>query len=69
MIGNHIVDFVCIEKRLIIELDGSQHEGSAHDARRDAWSRGEGFAILRFWNNDINAALDGMPLAILEKLK
>ncbi|MDE2446085.1 MAG: endonuclease domain-containing protein [Alphaproteobacteria bacterium] len=68
-IGNYIVDFVCFEKKLIIELDGSQHEGSTHDAKRDAWLRAEGFTILRFWNNDINAALDGTLLAILEKLK
>ena len=57
-IGKYIVDFVCLERRLIVELDGSQHEGSLHDAKRDAWLRTQNFRVLRFWNIDINQALD-----------
>jgi very-short-patch-repair endonuclease len=68
-IGKYIVDFVCLERRLIVELDGSQHEGSLHDAKRDAWLRAQNFRVLRFWNVDINQALDGTLLAILEALK
>jgi very-short-patch-repair endonuclease len=68
-VGKYIVDFVCLERRLIVELDGSQHEGSLHDAKRDAWLRAQNFRILRFWNVDINQALDGTLLAILEALK
>ena len=68
-IGKYIVDFVCLERRLIAELDGSQHEGSAHDAMRDAWLKSQHFRILRFWNIDINQALDGTLLAILDALK
>ena len=67
-IGKYIVDFVCLERRLIVELDGSQHEGSLHDAKRDAWLRTQNFRVLRFWNIDINQALDGTLLAILEAL-
>jgi very-short-patch-repair endonuclease len=68
-IGKYIVDFLCLERRLIIELDGSQHDGSARDEIRDAWLRSQGFKILRFWNIDINQALDGTLLAILDALK
>jgi very-short-patch-repair endonuclease len=68
-IGKYIVDFVCLERRLIIELDGSQHEGSSSDPTRDAWLKTQGFRILRFWNININQALDGTLLAILDALK
>ncbi len=68
-IGKYIVDFVCLESRLIVELDGSQHEGSLRDSKRDAWLRAQNFRVLRFWNIDINQALDGTLLAILEALK
>ncbi len=49
----YIVDFVCLERRLIIEADGAQHAESEHDIRRDAFLAREGFSVLRFWNNDI----------------
>jgi very-short-patch-repair endonuclease len=53
-LGNYIVDFVCLEKRLIVELDGGQHaEQSDYDARRDAWLSQQDFSVLRFWNNDV----------------
>jgi len=55
VIGAFIVDFVNFEQRLIIEADGSQHIGNEHDVRRSAWLEGEGFRILRFWNDDILA--------------
>ncbi len=53
-IGVYIVDFVCFEIKLIIELDGSQHiEEKEKDAARDSWLKLQGFTVLRFWNNDI----------------
>jgi len=53
-IGADIVDFVCHEKKVIIEVDGGQHsEGQEKDRERDNWFRSEGFRILRFWNNDV----------------
>lgn len=67
-LGKYIVDFICFEKRLIIQLDGSQHEDSAHDAIRDAWLNSQNFRVLRFWNIDINQALDGTLLSILSAL-
>ena len=52
-IGPYIVDFVCRREKLIVEADGDHHEFSAHDERRDAFLRGRGYTILRFWNDDI----------------
>jgi very-short-patch-repair endonuclease len=50
---NFILDFVCFEKRFIIEIDGSQHASSARDASREAFLIAEGFRIVRYWNNDV----------------
>ena len=53
-IGTYIVDFVCIEKRLIIELDGGQHmDNQIYDTKRTDWLMTHEFKVLRFWNNDI----------------
>ena len=53
-IGKYIVDFVCLEKRLIIELDGGQHlDNQKYDMERTAWLNASGFKVLRFWNNDV----------------
>ena len=49
----YIVDFICLERRLIIEVDGSQHAESGSDLRRSAFLTREGFSVLRFWNNDV----------------
>jgi very-short-patch-repair endonuclease len=49
-IGPYIVDFICFEHKLIIEVDGGQHAESEADRRRDEWLRSEGYLVLRFWN-------------------
>jgi very-short-patch-repair endonuclease len=59
---NFILDFVCFEKRMIIEIDGSQHASSERDATRDAVLTSEGFRIERYWNNDVLQ----QPLSVLE---
>ena len=53
-IGPYIVDFVCFEHTLIIEIDGGQHgdEVSADQARSN-WLQAQGFTVLRFWNNEV----------------
>ena len=53
VIGRYIVDFVCYEKRLIIEVDGGQHADRKIDLVRDNWLKKQGFNILRFWNNEV----------------
>jgi len=68
-IGSYIVDFVCYEPRLIIELDGGQHASNqSYDAKRDAWLRGEGFAVLRFWNNEVIKNTGGVLETILNHI-
>jgi very-short-patch-repair endonuclease len=67
-IGTYIADFVCFSQRLIVEVDGSQHESSTHDQKRDAWLEAEGFRVLRLWNNDVLKSLDYSMLAILNAL-
>ncbi|MBI4311255.1 MAG: endonuclease domain-containing protein [Chloroflexi bacterium] len=55
-IGKYVVDFVCLEKRLVIELDGSQHlEQQAYDADRTKWLESEVYGVLRFWDNEVFA--------------
>jgi len=53
-IGKYIVDFVCLEQRLIIELDGGQHAvNQDYDRSRSEWLRSQGFKVIRFWNHDV----------------
>jgi very-short-patch-repair endonuclease len=52
-IGAYVVDFICLDARLIVEVDGGQHADSGGDEMRDAWLRSQGFTVLRFWNNDV----------------
>ncbi|HAT4674618.1 TPA: endonuclease domain-containing protein, partial [Legionella pneumophila] len=53
-IGAYIVDFVYLEKQLVIELDGSQHmDNKIYDTKRTDWLMTNGFKVLRFWNHDV----------------
>jgi very-short-patch-repair endonuclease len=63
-IGRYTVDFVCRERRLVIEVDGGQHATDARDAERDRWLVDQGYRVLRFWNNDV---LDNLP-GVLETI-
>jgi very-short-patch-repair endonuclease len=65
-LGSYIVDFVCVEHLLIIEIDGGQHaEQVEYDQRRDAWLRSQGYTVLRFWNNEVIQQLEG----VLEQIR
>ncbi len=71
-IGPYVVDFVCHEARLVVEVDGSQHgeqRGLAHDAVRDSWLATRGYRVLRFWNNDVLSNIDGVAEALLSALR
>ena len=59
-----ILDFVCFERRIVIEIDGSQHASSARDAAREDVLMAEGFRIARYWNNDVLL----QPSAVLEDI-
>lgn len=67
-IDHYIADFVCVQRRLIIEADGGQHCESTGDARRDAYLQSQGFRILRFWNSDIFDNEEGVLTSILDAL-
>lgn len=59
-VGRYIVDFVCVDARLVAELDGSQHLDSISDPLRDAWLRSQDFRVLRFWNDDVLQRTDAV---------
>ncbi len=59
-IGHFIVDFACIEQKLIIEADGGQHADNSADKRRTEWLNSQGWHVVRFWNNDILANINGV---------
>ncbi|KQS88459.1 MULTISPECIES: endonuclease domain-containing protein [unclassified Rhizobium] len=68
-LNGYILDLVCFEARLIIEVDGFQHAENVGDAVRDALFQNEGFRILRFWNEEIVKNLDGVCLTISSELR
>ena len=68
VIGHYIVDFVCFEKLLVIEIDGGQHADSDEDIIRDRWLKAEGFNVLRFWNHDVLGNREGVLEKIRERL-
>ena len=63
------MDFVCLESRLVIELDGGQHlESVEYDAARTAYLNNYGYSVIRFWNNQVLAEINGVKEAILMAL-
>ena len=66
-IGPYIVDFVCLERRVIVEVDGGQHaEQVPYDAHRTRWLETQGYRVLRFWNNEVLAHTQAVTQAILD---
>jgi very-short-patch-repair endonuclease len=68
-IGKYIGDFVCFERGLVVELDGSQHvERSEKDESRTIWLNSQGFTVIRFWNNlifeDLDSVLETIGIAL-----
>ena len=69
-IGSYITDFACIEEKIIIELDGGQHqEQQEHDEQRTAFLQAHGWQVVRFWNNDVLNNVDGVVFTIAGHLK
>jgi very-short-patch-repair endonuclease len=69
-LGNYIADFACLSPKLIVELDGSQHQVRAdYDAQRDAFFRAQGFGVLRFPTDAPFVNLEGVLTVIFEQLK
>jgi very-short-patch-repair endonuclease len=69
-IGKYIVDFVCHEQRVIVEVDGGQHsENTEQDSIRDKWFGEQGYKILRFWNNEVLTNIEGVLEVIRDNCK
>jgi very-short-patch-repair endonuclease len=58
-IGPYVVDFVCREKRLVIDIDGGQHADSG-DATRDQWLANHSYRVIRLWNNEVLENIEGV---------
>lgn len=71
IIGNYIVDFYCHSKKLVVELDGSQHygpDGAEYDRRRDGFLRDRGLTVLRYSNSDVDRRFRSVCEDILKHL-
>ena len=67
-VGPYIVDFVCFEKRVIVELDGGQHsERIVSDGKRSAWLQSQEFRMLRFWNHEVLQNLEAVTGVIFRE--
>ncbi|MEO8065849.1 MAG: DUF559 domain-containing protein [Candidatus Doudnabacteria bacterium] len=72
VIGYYIVDFCCFEKKLVIELDGGQHnedENRQNDHERTEFLKSQGFKVIRFWNNELDENLEGVLETIFNNLE
>ena len=67
-IGSYVVDFCCIERCLIVEIDGGQHSPEA-DAERSRALEGAGYRVVRFWNNEVQDNLEGVLTSLLAELE
>ena len=66
-IGSYIADFVCLQKHIIIEIDGGQHnqpEDIEYDKRRTSYLNSKGYTVVRFWNHEINTNIEGVYLKL-----
>ena len=68
-VGPYIVDFICINEKLVIELDGGQHQQQQdYDAKRTAFLEQSGYRVLRFWDDDVLLKRDSVMQVIFETL-
>jgi len=64
-VGSYFADFLCHERKIIIELDGGQHaEQAAYDEKRTRFLRKQGYRVIRFWDNDILKNMDGVLMEL-----
>ena len=70
-LGKYIVDFVCLEKRIVFEVDGGQHNAQMQilsDKQRTEWIEEQGFLVLRFWDNEVMQNIEAVKEAIWQAL-
>ena len=65
---NYVVDFLCHEKKLIVEVDGGHHMESIADEKRTAWLQSRGYRVIRFWNDQVLKETDAVLEEILRVL-
>ncbi len=69
-IGKYIVDFVCFEPKVVIEVDGGHHQEQArYDTARTTWLESQGFQVLRFWNHEVLTDAEAVQEALLGALQ
>ncbi|MFN0052853.1 MAG: endonuclease domain-containing protein [Planctomycetales bacterium] len=69
-LGKYIVDFVSLERRLIVEVDGAFHnQQQSKDQERTAWLESQGYRVLRFWNGEVITDMAGVLEGIFQALK
>ena len=69
-IGPYIVDFVCLEKKLVIEVDGGQHAGQMElDSKRSDYLKEKGYRVMRFWNNEVLKETESVLTVVLSTLE
>ena len=72
VVGNYIVDFICREKNIVIEIDGGQHNQKSdieYDNARTNYLNSRGYKVIRFWNNEIDNDLTGVFYKLKEIFK
>jgi very-short-patch-repair endonuclease len=67
-LGPYFADFLCREKKLVVEVDGSQHVDNSHDRVRDEYMRAAGYSVIRFWSVDVLKNRDAVCETILAAL-
>ena len=69
-IQQYIVDFICPERKLIIELDGGQHaQAIEYDEKRTQFLESKGYTVIRFWNNEVLTNIEGVYEVLIKHLK
>jgi very-short-patch-repair endonuclease len=69
-IGNYIVDFICSDRRLIVELDGGQHaDDTSYDEQRTSELEKLGYRVVRYWNSDVLGNFEGVVADVLRELE
>ena len=70
-LGPYILDFVCLEQGLVVEIDGGQHadlQAQAYDQQRTVWLQQQGLRVLRFWNHEVVQQTNEVLARVLQAL-
>ena len=71
-IGSYIVDFICRSQKIIIEIDGGQHNNPKdieYDKQRSNYLNSKGYRVLRFWNSDVDSNIEGVYKTLKSEFK